>query len=94
MHVSGHDDTVTWAPALSQEPPWPPWADQQDSPKPAIPRPRADPQPPTSASTHLVAAGAGTPVPHKGVVAAGTLVLARAGQAGVTLGLDSQGGGT
>lgn len=69
-------------------------SDQQDSPKPAIPCPRAGPQPPTSAPTHLVTTGAGTLVHLKGVVAAGALVLARAGQAGITLGLDSQGGGT
>lgn len=27
IHVSGHDDTPTWAPALGQELPWLPWAE-------------------------------------------------------------------
>lgn len=42
----------------------------------------------------LIAAAAGTPVRSKGVVVAAALVLARAGQAGVTLGLHSQSRGT
>lgn len=45
-------------------------------------------------SAHLIATGASTPVHHKGVVVTGALILAWDGQAGITLGLDSQRGGT
>lgn len=41
---------------------------------------------------YLVAAGAGAAVEAEGVVVAGALVLAGAGEAGVALGLDAQGG--
>lgn len=64
-------------------PPWPPGAAL------LLPGPAS-----TQASPHLIAAGAGTPVPLKGVVMAAALVLARTGQAGITLGLDSQIRGT
>lgn len=56
--------------------------------------PPSSPPPPGPASTHLIAARAGAPVPLKGVILAAALVPARAGQAGITLGLDSQSGGT
>lgn len=41
---------------------------------------------------YLVATGAGAAVEAEGVIVAGALVLAGAGEAGVALGLDAQGG--
>ena len=67
---------------------------QRDAAMSGLPSRRENSVPPAATSTYLVATGTGTPVYLKRVIVAGGLILAWAGQAGITLGLNCQTGGT